>query len=819
MSLRKRAPLRSSCAASHEPGKHAAKQEKVSRKLQVESLEPRLLMTAASSDSSELVSTNGLWCACPICTGRDLNLTTESSTTTGTTSTTTVATSSPISSIPQLSSRAGAAATIYLDFNGHSQSTWGQWSNAVTPVYSRDSDRTTFSSSELASIQEIWARVSEDFAPFNINVTTVEPPSFGDRVAVRVAIGGNWSDWFGQQAGGVAYVGSFANSAPNTAYVFSDALGTGNPRYVAEAVSHEVGHTLGLSHQATWNGNTLVDEYSSGTSAWAPVMGVGYNSARTTWHNGATSNSASSYQDDMAIIANSTNAFGYIADDAGNTQAAATALTVTSGSVSRAGVISTNSDIDVYSFTTTGGTVSLNVAVASIGANLDSVVELRNSSGVLIVSGNPSTSQDASLSASVGSGTYFVTVKSSGGYGNVGRYTLSGTIAGGSSGSTTSGGSGGTTTPAAPEISLFMGTSEIRTGGVVHFGSTVRGVAVDRTFTIKNTGTASLSLTSLSSSLPAGFSLVSNITRTSLTPGQSTTFTIRMTGATVGSPAGVLNLRSNDSDESTFRINLSGTVTAPPAARIIDNGAAGFRTSGAWTTSTAGRDRDSHFAAKGTGSSVATYTFSSLPSGTYQISATWGASKTNATDAPYTFYDGTRLLGSARVNQENSSTGISDAGSNWRVIGTFTVSSGTLVITLNNKANDRVVADAIRIQQVFTSSSASRSLLPEEVNQATSDYLAADTSAEMVALVSSSTTSSSYAAVSAESSASTSEFLAEDLAPEFALLGETISLVREMDELTSSLTGSSARDRDELWSAVDELLAGCDTSRFDWLER
>lgn len=779
-------------------------------------------MTASPEDASQMVSTNGLWCACPICTGRDMNVPAEASTTGGTSSAT-VATTSPISSIPQLSSKAGAAATIYLDFNGHTQSSWGQWSNAITPVYSRDADRTTFSSTELSSIQEIWARVSEDFAPFNVNVTTVQPPSFADRVAVRVAIGGNWSDWFGQQAGGVAYVGSFANSAPNTAYVFSDALGMGNPRYVAEAVSHEVGHTLGLSHQATWSGNTLVDEYSSGTSAWAPVMGVGYNSARTTWHNGTTSNGPSSYQDEMAIIAGSTNGFGYVTDDAGNTQATATVLTVSGGSVSRAGLISTNTDTDVYRFATTGGVVSLNVAVASTGANLDSVVELRNSSGTLIASGNSSTSLNSSLSASVASGTYYVTVKSSGGYGNVGSYTLSGTIAGsttsgGTTGGTT-GGTGGTSTSAAPEISVYLGTSEIQTGGSVYFGSTMQGTSINRTFTIKNTGNANLSLTSLSSSLPAGFSLVSNITRTSLTPGQSTTFTIRMTGAAAGSPAGALTIRSSDSDESSFRINLSGRVTAPPAAKIIDNGAAGFRTTGTWRTITSGRDRDAHVAAKGTGTSTATYTFTDLPNGTYQIAATWPASRSYATDAPYTFQDGTRLLGSARVNQENSSTGLTDAGSNWKILGTFTVTSGTLVVTLTNRANDQVIADAIRVQQVFTSSAA-RSALPDDVASDTSSYLASDTSVAFApAIAAASSSSSTYSSGNTRSTSETPAYLASyDLAPEYALLGETLDLVREFDELTSNLTVGNPADREALWSAVDQLLADDSDDQLDWLD-
>src|SRR5437667_2184992 len=74
--------------------------------------------------------------------------------------------------VPQLSSRLGAAATIYLDFDGHFEAAWKSFSNVTTPAYDRDGDPTSFSASELSSINEVWTRVAEDFAPFNVNVTT-----------------------------------------------------------------------------------------------------------------------------------------------------------------------------------------------------------------------------------------------------------------------------------------------------------------------------------------------------------------------------------------------------------------------------------------------------------------------------------------------------------------------------------------------------------------------------------------------------------------------------------------------------------------------
>ena len=69
------------------------------------------------------------------------------------------------------------------------------------------------------------------------------------------------------------------------------------------------------------------------------------------WYNGT--NSLGVLQDDMAILANSTNGFGYRSDDHGNTIGSATALTKVGNTWSGAGIIGTNSDVDVFSFTVT----------------------------------------------------------------------------------------------------------------------------------------------------------------------------------------------------------------------------------------------------------------------------------------------------------------------------------------------------------------------------------------------------------------------------------------------------------------------------------
>lgn len=514
---------------------------------------------AASLDWQQVLSSVGP-CNCSICTGQGLNQIAESTTTP--TASGTFATSNPLTSIPQLSSNPNATAKLYLDFNGHTQASWGSYSNAVTPVYDQDGDRTTFSSGELASISEIWARVAEDYAPFNIDVTTINPNSLANGVVAHIAIGGNYTDWFGGSAGGVAYIGGFYNGAPNVGYVFEDALGNGNARYVAEAASHEAGHLFGLLHQSVWNGSTLQAEYSQGNGEWAPIMGVGYYSQRTTWHNGPTSNGPAALQDDMTMLSNFANGFGYRADDFGSTLALASALAAAEGNVQFAGRIGTNTDEDWFSFTTDGGALNLTLNVAQFGANLDSVLELRNASGTILVTANPSNSLGATLTSNLTAGTYYVVVKSSGGYGNVGQYTISGTVPDG-------GGSGGEETPE-PEINVNVGATALQSGGTVSFGTVQVGNTIDRTITVKNTGTGTLTLQSLvAGSMPPGFTLVSNLSSLTLATNETATFTVQFNPSAVGATTQSISLLSDDADEAAFEIKLSGTATPVPEPEIV----------------------------------------------------------------------------------------------------------------------------------------------------------------------------------------------------------------------------------------------------------
>ena len=328
--------------------------------------------------------------------------------------------------VPVLHSYPTAAVKIYLDFDGHAAMTWGSYSVTATPAYSIDTDPNSFSATELSNIHEIWERVSEKYSPFNVDVTTEDPGNTNDLQTVVAVIGGG-GGWLGSLAGGVAYVGGFSNSAPNQVWVFPDNLGAGFPKYVGEATAHEVGHSFGLLHQSLYSGTTLVQQYYSGDANRAPIMGNSYSSVRGMWWNG-TSSSSTTIQDDLAVIASPTNGFGYKVDDVGDTTSTAGTLSINNGNISASGIIGNTGDADYYILDIpVNGTMAINLNGPN-GAMLDAKLEVRLSDGSVWLSSDSTPSTTESLSGSISAGRYYLVVRSHGGYGDIGQYTISGTV-------------------------------------------------------------------------------------------------------------------------------------------------------------------------------------------------------------------------------------------------------------------------------------------------------------------------------------------------------------------------------------------------------
>ena len=105
------------------------------------------------------------------------------------------------------------------------------------------------------------------------------------------------------------------------------------------------------------------------------------------------------------------------------------------------------------------------------------------------------------------------------------------------------------------------------------FGTLVGGGAVvTRTFTVRNTGTADLTLGTLS--LPSGYSITEPLSGM-IAAGSSDTFTVRLNTTTAGTFYGNISFSTNDSDENPFNFRITGTVTLPftiDNSRFLYNG-------------------------------------------------------------------------------------------------------------------------------------------------------------------------------------------------------------------------------------------------------
>ncbi|MGB0115085.1 MAG: hypothetical protein WBP59_17830 [Ilumatobacteraceae bacterium] len=323
-----------------------------------------------------------------------------------------------------LSSLPGSGKVLLLDFDGHTTSGDPAWNNG-NPIVS------VAYPGAAAEKCEIWRRVAEDFLPFDVNVTTIDPgleglrrtstgdQDFGQRMVISPT---NWRD----QASllGLALVGSFESIADRSAFVFTSQLGPAN---IAEAVSHEAGHTLWLSH----DGQPQV-EYYPGHGLWAPLMGSPISRQVTQWSKGEYTN-PSNTEDDLAEIAGVT---GYRTDDHGGTRASGT---VVGSSSTTTGFIGTIGDVDVFVVNAAAGQLDVTVrpALAS-GSNLLASVTVRSAGGAIVAQSAVPASVPANWSA-VASGTlpagqYSIEVRGVGfgspldtgfsSYGSLGEYTV-----------------------------------------------------------------------------------------------------------------------------------------------------------------------------------------------------------------------------------------------------------------------------------------------------------------------------------------------------------------------------------------------------------
>jgi hypothetical protein len=340
-------------------------------------------------------------------------------------------------SVPKLNSYPAATATIFLDFDGHYvQST--VWNNG-NPINCAASGMTD------PQIIEAFNRVAEDFRPFNLNITTdstvflAAPLESRMRIIITTS-----SSWYAAGYSGTAYSGSFIWADDTPGFVFSDRLGTGNTKRIAEIISHESGHTVSLSHQSKYGGTCNMLEpystgYGTGETGWAPIMGDSRNKNFSNWNNGPTPDGCVFVEDNLTLIT-TLNGFGYRTDDYTETLNGST-YTMPGNSFNVNGVITTNTDKDAFKFTLNSNSnfhltaVPFSVAANSAGANLDVAFELYNSSATLIRTYDPLTTLSVTMDTILNAGTYYIKLYGAGNsnvgaYGSLGSYTITGSFSG-----------------------------------------------------------------------------------------------------------------------------------------------------------------------------------------------------------------------------------------------------------------------------------------------------------------------------------------------------------------------------------------------------
>jgi PKD repeat protein len=414
-----------------------------------------------------------------------------------------------------LHSRPSAPVRIYLDFNGHT-TTGTAWngsygSTIVSQPLNYDGDVATFNAAERTVIGKVWAGVAEDFAPFNIDVTTQEP-SIADlsksdtsdtRFGIRVVV----TPTSFLSAGGVAYIGSFSWNSDTPAFCFG-----ANYSYddMVLVISHEVGHTFGLHHDGTSSAG-----YYSGHGSWGPIMGAPYGKRIAQWSKGEYT-SANNQEDDVSKIAAIA---PYATDDFTDTMNSA----LTIQSLSTQGVISSASDKDWVKFSFGGGTLGVKLEPA-YSPNLDAAVEVwRN--GALVQRIDPTTTSIDTSIASLPAGEYYLSVdgtssldmRSTGysDYGSIGQYllTLSGTVS----------------TDPPPAIEITPSKTKAVAGSTVSFGvtstthPTLSGVTLSWSFSNGTTGSGN----NASTTMPAT-TLTATVTATTASGG------VTVKSATVG---------------------------------------------------------------------------------------------------------------------------------------------------------------------------------------------------------------------------------------------------------------------------------------------
>lgn len=348
-----------------------------------------------------------------------------------------------LNTLKKLQSKPGASKVVFINYWGgvESQTAWTTYYNGGEDIeysaYDRDSNPADFNLSERNNMWLGWAEVAEDYAAFDVNITTDVDVYDATPNADRVQVAATRTNYFYTGAGGVAYVGVFnrTNDYSKTSWAWNSSASS-----LGMTMSHEVGHQVGLWHDGTVTGAT----YYRGHGTWGPVMGAPFGKGFVQFSRGEYPD-ANRQDDDLVIIAN---VLGEVQDDAGDDQASAYSLqdsfSSILGNISPQGLGA--ADVDYYRFTLDTA-VAVDLAVRpwvaepsdwnTYGTNLSMRAELSDSAGnvlgLVYPNANPRLNS-LEYSGLLQAGDYYIKISAEsydsswstgfGEYANAGKYRL-----------------------------------------------------------------------------------------------------------------------------------------------------------------------------------------------------------------------------------------------------------------------------------------------------------------------------------------------------------------------------------------------------------
>ena len=245
----------------------------------------------------------------------------------------------PLADLQNLQSKPGASKTLYIDYWGGTLTgtAWNSDFNGIYQPFDNNGDSASFSDNERYVMWLGWREAAEDYATFDINVTTSQAVYNSTAAVNRSQIIASPTNFYG--GGGIAYVDVFSNSSEfyKTGWASNNSANT-----LGMTLSHESGHQMGLSHNGVPG-----DEYYNGHGDWGAIMGAPFGKPYVHWDKGEYNN-ADNTEDDLDLINLHLN---YATDEAGNSKATATNINPpVSNLLGNIEINNLGQDQDFYSF-------------------------------------------------------------------------------------------------------------------------------------------------------------------------------------------------------------------------------------------------------------------------------------------------------------------------------------------------------------------------------------------------------------------------------------------------------------------------------------